>query len=107
MSATIQTVKENTVSKEDEMKGSEKQIKWAEDIIEKAMTSFDDMIKNYDKFQANGVADVLGYSKKAVEAAKADMKAVFAQVDKASDIIDIRNKLTYDVLKATVINAYM
>lgn len=75
------------------MKGSEKQLRWAEDIIARVYGTLDNMIAN-------------GYDVAAVEAARKDLQNTFAQVDNAAMIIDIRGKLSPATIEATVIHAY-
>ena len=93
------------------MKGTVKQVAWAEDIIRNANESFDMMIKNYERMDSYGdpkrALDTLKYTKEAVEAGRAALMATLNQVNDAAMIINIRGKLTYEALKATVINGYM
>lgn len=80
------------------MKGTEKQIKWAMEILEEAEKSLDCMLKNYEKDIALG--DITEYIPEDVEAVREVLRKT---PDNAGIIIDSRNRLTYDGLKKRVL----
>lgn len=89
------------------MKGSEKQIKWANDIVNKAYAALNCMTRNYDRLEqldAGMALQVLKYDKAAVEETRKAVDAMLAQIEKAADIIDKRRLFTQESLEATAIS---
>lgn len=83
--------------------GSEKQVKWANDIIDGAIESTRAMDRNVDRFAANGLgASYLGYTKQDVSSVRSFLQNGFSQVTKASAIIDERRKFTFDAVEKLV-----
>lgn len=80
------------------MKGTEKQIKWATEILEEAEASLNCMLKNYENYVALG--DATEYIPEDVEAVREVLRKA---PDDASAIIDNRKRLTYDGLKKRVL----
>ena len=79
------------------MKGTEKQIKWAEDIINKLNDMLDKMMEHYNRLEADGGAgfglSTLEYTDKEILKIKADCNKAFEQMD-ASQIIDGRRRFS-------------
>lgn len=88
------------------MKGSEKQIKWAQDIINDAMSAFDNMENDYQKLDNYGdpklAYDTLKYHLGDIEAVKAELMAVLDTVDDAGKIIELRQHMTFEALEKRV-----
>ena len=80
------------------MKGTEKQIKWATEILEEAEASLNCMLKNYENYVALG--DTAEYIPEDVEAVREVLRKA---PDNASAIIDNRKRLGYDGLKKRVL----
>jgi len=80
------------------MKGTEKQIKWATEILEEAEASLNCMLKNYENYVALG--DATEYIPEDVEAVREVLRKA---PESAATIIDSRRKLTYDGLKKRVL----
>lgn len=83
------------------MKGSEKQIKWAEEIKESAFGALDCMVRGYNRRIEWGEDPVqgCGYDLEAVEQVRAQVTEAFAKVEDASTIIDKRYKFTQSHLE--------
>lgn len=79
------------------MKGTEKQIRWAEDIIANAQTAMDLMVKNYraltDRADEKLAVDTLKYTEADVEAVR-EMFNRNIETATASQIIDSRNRFS-------------
>jgi hypothetical protein len=93
--------------KESEMKGSEKQVRWATEILEEAEASLNAMLKSYNDLKATGerlgdpgLVDTSEYIPEDVEAVREVLRKA---PDNASVIIDNRKRLTYDGLKKRVL----
>ena len=90
------------------MKGSEKQIKWATEILSDAEVALDSMLKSYEDLKATGekigdpnlVNDTSEYIPEDVEAVREVLRKA---PDNASVIIDNRKRLGYDGLKKRVL----
>ena len=86
------------------MKGTEKQIKWAEDIISNAEAMCDRIIRDAESYERSGDATINRPVK--VEIAK-QLKAMvidgLTRTDNASDIINNRNWFGYSTLLAMAI----
>ncbi len=77
------------------MKGSEKQIKWAEDIKAGVYNALGCMERNAIKFAENGmIENTLHYDIDDVDAVKELVIAQMESIDDAGTIINIRNNLT-------------
>ena len=74
------------------MKGTEKQIAWAEDIKASVERAFGAMERNAEK-DIDGILN-LGYNKEDVEAVKAVVLPQVDAMDDAGMIINFRNRLT-------------
>lgn len=72
--------------------GSEKQIKWAEDIINDAIGTLDANIARWEQQQANGI-HVFDKHVEMAKIAKTKVLATIANCKEAKTIIDNRNKL--------------
>ena len=89
------------------MKGTEKQIKWAQDIIDGAYAALDCMIRNYDRLaqvDKSMALQTLKYDKEAVEETRKAVDAMFAQIENAADIIDKRRFFTQASLEAAAVS---
>ena len=88
------------------MKGTEKQVKWAEDIIANVEMILSNMIKeceNLEKSREGLSLTVNKYTANDVEKVKEDLMAKVNEMD-AGQIIDKRNVLTNkNLLKATAV----
>lgn len=76
------------------MKGTEKQIKWASDIINKLNENLDGMIKYYNRLEAEAEGfglTVCGYTDNEILKIKDDCNAAFEKMD-AKQIIDGRGR---------------
>ena len=73
------------------MKGSEKQVAWAKDIIEGAYRTLDCMDRNVAR-NTDGILGLV-YDSKDVEAVRAWLHSQLDNVEDASAIIGIRNRL--------------
>lgn len=89
------------------MKGTENQVKWAQEILRDANASLDAMVKDIDNLTAEGervgdpaLADVCGYTKEDVEAVREVLRKA---PESASAIIDNRKRLGYDGIKKRVL----
>ena len=90
------------------MKGSEKQVRWATEILEEAEASLNAMLKSYNDLKATGerlgdpnlVNDTSEYIPEDVEAVREVLRKA---PESASAIIDNRKRLTYDGLKKRVL----
>ncbi len=79
------------------MKGSEKQIAWAEDIKAEMMKTFECMERNVEHFAKHGmIEDTLHYDMADVEAVKAAVIPQVEAMDDASMIIKFRNNFTQE-----------
>lgn len=79
------------------MQGSEKQIKWAEDIKAGAFAEIEAMKRNRQRFDdAEGKRNNNLYpvTWEAIETVEIDLKKTFAVIDKAADLIDKRHYFT-------------
>ena len=74
------------------MKGTEKQIKWAEDIKASVIRAFEAMERNAER-DIDGILK-LGYNKNDVEAVKAVILQQVEAIDDAGMIINLRERLT-------------
>lgn len=82
------------------MKGTEKQIKWAEDIKAQAIAAAGCIVRNAEKAEANNIPRDAYYI--SVEVAKDIEQMVIAgfdQMDSAAAIIDIRDRFTQSALE--------
>ena len=73
------------------MKGTEKQIKWAEDIKANAFANIECCRKYLTRF--NGNENLAGYSAEDINEAEAKLRAVLEKFDDASWIINHRGTL--------------
>lgn len=83
------------------MKGSEKQIAWANEIKEEVFGNLDCIIRNAKRNEAlgSGYGGSLRYlDSVTAEELKSFVIAAFEQVDDAAVIIDNRHRYTYDAL---------
>ena len=79
------------------MKGSEKQIAWAEDIKASVYRCFTAMEHNVEHFAKHGmIEDTLHYDMADVEAVKAVVIPQIEAMDDASMIIKFRNNFTQE-----------
>lgn len=81
------------------MKGTEKQIKWAEDIKASAYKTCEFANIEIDRIVARGVEltkaeKMTGYTKVAIETMKKQLDELFRNIDDAAVIIDKRNRLS-------------
>ena len=83
------------------MTGSEKQIKWAEDIKDGAFMALDNMVANFNRRIEWGEDPVrgCGYDLEAVEELRAQVTEAFDKADKASTIIEKRDRCTQSYLE--------
>ena len=90
------------------MKGSEKQVKWAMDIVKEAKGQLDNLDKMNEKeaAQYKAIGEILKEDRKEVKAATEVRRQIeevlkyFADQDDAKKIIDFRNKISgYAILK--------
>lgn len=84
------------------MKGTEKQIKWAQDIIDGAYTALDLMDKNFDRLESehSGLGLITcQYDHKDVQAVREWLKGQLDSIDSAADIISVRSKLSMNTLE--------
>lgn len=90
------------------MKGTEKQIRWATEILNDAEAALDSMLKSYEDLKTTGerigdpnlVNDTSEYIPEDVEAVREVLRKA---PDNASAIIDNRKRLGYDGLKKRVL----
>lgn len=81
------------------MKGSEKQIKWATDIIASAKAACDQIIRDAEAYERTGDASICRPVKVAVaEQLKAMVVDGLSKMDNASDIINNRSRFSYNTL---------
>lgn len=85
-----------------DMKGTEKQIKWAEDIKAEAIANLDNLI-NYAK-RMESFGDMMKsatnyYTSEAAEIVKQYILNAFEKIDDAKYYIDNRAKLTYNAFE--------
>lgn len=73
------------------MKGTEKQIKWAEDIIRGARETLDRNIELIDK---NGTAVLLKDRRQCLVDCKESLEKMLAGIDDAAKIINMRERLS-------------
>ena len=85
------------------MKGTEKQIKWAQDIIEAAYESVNCMARNIERNDKYGLPE-LPYNTESLTVLKAWLDREIGAIDNAAVIINVRGKLTYDALNTMAIN---
>lgn len=82
------------------MKGTEKQIKWAEDIKEQAIAAAGCIVRNAEKAEANNIPkDVYYISVEVARDIEQMVIAGFDQMDSAAAIIDIRDRFTQSALE--------
>ena len=78
------------------MTGTEKQIKWAEDIIRSAEAACDQIIRDAEEFERTGDASICRPVNVSVaEQLKAMVADGLAKMDRASEIIDNRGRFGY------------
>ena len=81
------------------MKGSEKQIKWAENIIRNAEAACNQIIRDAEAFECTGDATINRPVKVAVaQRLKAMVMDGLAGIENASEIIDKRGQLSYNTM---------
>ena len=73
------------------LKGTEKQIKWAEDIIREARETIKKNIANIDKVDTIGIRAI---ERQCYVDCEASLEKMLSQIDDAATIIDMRNKLS-------------
>lgn len=82
-----------------ELRGSARQVSWASDIRETALSSVEAIVRNAERGERSG----LGYSGpngfpitlKAAQTVRTEVREAFAQMDSASTIINNRRELTH------------
>lgn len=81
------------------MNGTEKQVKWAEDIIETARQNIKNMADYTKKFGSGTNGN--GFKYEAVDVAEVEksLEAIISQTDDAAVIIEKRQMLSADTLK--------
>ncbi len=77
------------------MKGSEKQIKWAEDIKKGAM---DTLTNNLERMKNSGHEEYYKITIQVFEELKKELEECFEKVDDAKVIIENRNKFASDTI---------
>lgn len=85
------------------MKGSTKQIAWAEDIIEEAQAALDCMDRNIDRLGEMSF-DTLNFTHEDVTAVRNWLNGQLAMIDNASDIIKVRGQLSQTALEKLAAN---
>lgn len=82
------------------MKGTEKQIKWAEDIKAQAIAAAGCIVRNAEKAEAeNHPKDIYFISAEVAKEIEQMVIAGFEQMDSAATIIDIRDRFTQSALE--------
>ena len=76
------------------LKGSEKQIKWAEEIRESVLKNADLVVKNAEKI--GGYASITTPSTDGAKFARKSVIEQLQKVDSASALINNRSRMTYD-----------
>lgn len=76
------------------MKGTEKQIKWAEDIKDEAMGTIEANITRLEKLTAQCPNRWLLLEKELFESLQKQIGDFFASTEEASKVIDARNRLS-------------
>ena len=79
------------------MKGSEKQVKWASEIVNNALAAIESMKitrKHYDDIDGRRNSDLYDITWEAIEAVEAEYTEAFRQIEDASVVIDNRDRLT-------------
>ena len=89
------------------MTGSEKQIKWAEDIIANAYKAIEAMKAEYDRLTGcvneEFAYNTLKYNKADVDVVKSQLDTLIPQITDAGMLIEKRNAFTHDSLKKIAI----
>lgn len=83
------------------MKGSEKQVKWAMEIMAGALDTINNMKalrKRYDDLDGRRNSNLYKLTWEAIEAVEAEYKAAFESVEDASMVIDARHQLTSEAI---------
>lgn len=81
------------------MKGTEKQIKWAEDIIKSAEAACNQIIRDAEAFERTGDATINRPVKTSVaQQLKAMVMDGLSKIENASEIIDKRGQLSYNTM---------
>lgn len=73
------------------MKGTEKQIKWAEDIIEEARATIKNNIANIDKVDTIGIRAI---ERQCYVECGESLERMLSKIDDAATIIDMRDELS-------------
>nr|DAF09711.1 MAG TPA: hypothetical protein [Caudoviricetes sp.] len=73
------------------LKGTEKQIKWAEDIIREARETIKNNIANIDKIDTIGIRAI---ERQCYVECGESLEQMLSQIDDAATIIDMRDKLS-------------
>ena len=81
------------------MKGTEKQIAWAEDIKSGIVSNIENLRKNRAQDVELGLTPE--YSSEAVDVVEKEVKQIFQMQDEAKFYIENRERLSYDALKKT------
>lgn len=79
------------------MKGSEKQIKWASEIMDNALAAIESIKntrKHYDDVDGRRNSDLYDITWEAIEAVEAEYTKAFQEVEDAGIVIDNRDRLT-------------
>ena len=98
--AAVKTIKEVI------MRGSEKQIKWAEDIKARAIEAAGMIVRNAERAEArNDPKDRYYISSEVARELEQMVIAGFEQMDSAADIINIRDRFTFSALEKMARNA--
>ena len=84
------------------MRGSERQIKWAEDIKAQALDTIRSMRetrKHYDDLDGKPNSNLYDITYEAIDAIEAELMLGFDRIEDASVIIDNRDRLTADAIR--------
>lgn len=87
-----------------DLKGSAKQVAWAEDIRESTFQNLRNMEDTRERLMKAGINNPTEYTKSDLVETKKYITAALSQpaASKASTIIDMRRELSYDSIKKTV-----
>ncbi len=75
------------------MRGTEKQIKWVEDIKAGAFRQLDLFDETFERDAANGIKSP--YTHESIDAVRQQITEVFAKIDDAAKIIDRREMFSF------------
>ena len=84
------------------MKGSEKQIKWAIEILNNALAAIESMKitrKHYDDIDGRRNSNLYDITWEAIEAVEAEYTEAFRQIEDASIVINNRDRLTSTAIR--------